>query len=172
MKTDDMQNGPRFHLGYLLNQTAMEIRERTAAVLESTGIHPRQFGLLVQIDAHGPMTQRELGRRHGVDRTTMVALLDHLEKHGMVERRTDPTDRRCNLIHLTEQGTRALRDLGRDVDAVEDEFMKRLDPGEGEELRRLLGKLLAGVREPDSNDGETDTTVSGASDAETAATGA
>ncbi|WP_242432580.1 MarR family winged helix-turn-helix transcriptional regulator [Streptomyces sp. Root1310] len=42
--------------------------------------------------------------RLGVDRTTVAALVDGLEDHGLVERRRSPRDRRRNTVRLTAAG--------------------------------------------------------------------
>ncbi|RMF19937.1 MAG: MarR family transcriptional regulator [Deltaproteobacteria bacterium] len=51
----------------------------------------------------------ELGRRAGLEPSTMTGLLDRMEADGLIERRPDPNDRRALTIHLTEEG-RALRE--------------------------------------------------------------
>ena len=38
----------------------------------------------------------------------MVALVDHLEGRGLVERRPHPTDRRSRTLHMTSAGTEML----------------------------------------------------------------
>lgn len=49
----------------------------------------------------------ELAGRLGVDRTTMVALIDGLERKGLVERRRSARDRRRNVVLLTAEGNGA-----------------------------------------------------------------
>jgi DNA-binding MarR family transcriptional regulator len=44
----------------------------------------------------------------GVDRTTMVTLIDDLETKGLVERRPDSKDRRKNVVVLTDAGRTTL----------------------------------------------------------------
>ncbi|WP_232050294.1 MarR family winged helix-turn-helix transcriptional regulator [Actinoplanes sp. OR16] len=49
-------------------------------------------------------SQLQVAQTLGIDRTTMVALLDVLERKGIITRRTDPADRRRNVVEHTEHG--------------------------------------------------------------------
>ena len=42
----------------------------------------------------------------------MTSLIDRLEKHGHLERRPNPEDRRSVLLHLTPSGTAVAREVG------------------------------------------------------------
>ncbi|MEV7981873.1 MarR family transcriptional regulator [Streptomyces sp. NPDC086519] len=53
-----------------------------------------------------PLSQTDVPGRPGVDRTTTVALLDGLERRGLVERRRGPRDRRRDIVELTDAGRR------------------------------------------------------------------
>jgi len=46
--------------------------------------------VLTLIESEGPASQQRLADRVGVDRTTMVALVDALEEKGLVNRLRDP----------------------------------------------------------------------------------
>jgi len=54
--------------------------------------------------AVGPISRHELGEQLGIDRTTMVELIDDLEGQGVVVRRRNAADRRSYSIQLTPQG--------------------------------------------------------------------
>ncbi|MEA1013719.1 MarR family winged helix-turn-helix transcriptional regulator [Sphingosinicella sp. LY1275] len=56
----------------------------------------------------------------GVDRAAMVRSVDQLESLGLVERRTDPDDRRGRKLHLTDQG----RSLAKKLDVVASNIRK------------------------------------------------
>ncbi|MGH2871945.1 MAG: MarR family transcriptional regulator, partial [Solirubrobacteraceae bacterium] len=77
-----------------------------------------------------------------VDRTTMVALVDALERAGMVARRHDPADRRGRRVTLTRAGADALRAAHDAVASVEEEFLAPLTEAEQRQFRRLLAKLV------------------------------
>lgn len=71
-----------------------------------------------------------------------MPLLDRLARRGLLTRHPDQADRRRRLLRLTAEGTRFADRLTERADAVNDHFLRRLDPaaraGFVEDLRRLL----------------------------------
>ncbi|GIE78681.1 hypothetical protein Aph02nite_46310 [Actinoplanes philippinensis] len=100
------------------------------------------FAVLAALEEYGDLSQAELGRRLGLDRNNVNGIVTRLEEHGHLERRTDPVDRRRNIVAVTEAGSRHLHDLNERALAVQDELLAALDPGEREQLRALLSKVL------------------------------
>ena len=64
--------------------------------------------VLVLLERDQPRTQVELGQRAGVDKTTLMAVLDRMEGQGLVERTLDPNNRRVRIPVATAKG-RALQ---------------------------------------------------------------
>src|SRR3954452_2637309 len=95
-------------LGPLLGRAHEAHRVLSVAALAPLGLSPKAFGALTVLDAEGPLSQRRLGERQGIDRTTAVSVVDDLERQGAVERRRDPDDRRAYSLHLTARGRRLL----------------------------------------------------------------
>jgi DNA-binding MarR family transcriptional regulator len=88
------------------------------------------------------MSQQELGHVLRIDRTTMVAVIDHLERLGAVRRAVDPVDRRSHQVQLTVQGTAALNRARQLVTAADDELVQGLLAREREQLIDLLQRLV------------------------------
>jgi DNA-binding MarR family transcriptional regulator len=88
-------------MGYLLKHAQLRMAELNAAALAPFGITGRELAVLLAIDSQAPLSQQEAAGRLGVDRTTMVALIDELEGKQLVQRRQDPADRRRNVVALT-----------------------------------------------------------------------
>jgi DNA-binding MarR family transcriptional regulator len=65
--------------------------------------------VLSVLRADHPLSQQEVAEQLGVDRTTMVALVDALESKGLVERHRNAADRRKNIVQLTSAGRRCRR---------------------------------------------------------------
>ena len=82
-------------LGPLLGRAHEAHRVLAQRALASFGLSPKGFGALAVLAAEGPLSQQRLAARQGIDRTTMVAVVDELERVGAVERRRDPDDRRA-----------------------------------------------------------------------------
>jgi DNA-binding MarR family transcriptional regulator len=133
-------------LGYLLKHAQQRLLHAAQPVMAEYGIDGRELAVLTVLAADYPLSQHEAAGRLGVDRTTMVALVDELEAKGLVERHRSPHDRRKNIVQLTESGEHCLDGAGRARDEVERDFLAPL----GDELRNQFLRalqILAGVRE-------------------------
>jgi len=127
--------------GYLLAFIAQRATERFERALAPEGVKARHAAVLALIDADGPMSQRELGRRLGIDKTPMVGLIDDLERLGYANRRRDSDDRRVQTIHLTPSGRRV---LVRAIEFGEIENARTfgvLDDDEREQMHALLQRV-------------------------------
>jgi DNA-binding MarR family transcriptional regulator len=125
-------------LGYLLKHAQLRLAELTAAALAPLGISGRQCAVLIAIDSRVPLSQQEVAGRLGVDRTTMVALIDELEDQGLVQRRRDPDDRRKNVVALTEVGAATLRQATQVSDGAERRFLGSLSDEQTAQLKVVL----------------------------------
>jgi DNA-binding MarR family transcriptional regulator len=129
-------------LGYLLKHVQSRFSEIASAEFAPLGISGREAAVLRAIDAQPPEAQGDIARRMGVDRTTMVTLVDELEAKGLVRRRQDPDDRRRNVVELTDTGTSAVSRAEEATERAEREFMRPLADAEAERFRRSLRALL------------------------------
>jgi DNA-binding MarR family transcriptional regulator len=115
---------------------------RIAEALATLGLTPALFGLLNVLAAREGAMQQELGAAMGIDPSTMVALIDELERAGLAKRKPHPTDRRARAIAITPKGRRTL-ERGRKMAAqVEDEVLRGLSAGERRDLLALLRRAL------------------------------
>jgi DNA-binding MarR family transcriptional regulator len=86
------------------------------------------------------LKQVELAERLDMEPITLCRIVDRLEEAGLVERKTDPTDRRAWLLELTAKAdpvVKQLRGLARDIAG---EAMNGI---EQQELRVLQGRLAS-----------------------------
>ncbi|GHI35797.1 MarR family winged helix-turn-helix transcriptional regulator [Streptomyces violascens] len=79
-----------------------------AARIEAHELKPKHVGLMVVLDAGRASSQLEIAGVMGVAPSLVVALADHLEKLGAVQRVRDPADRRRQTLTLTEHGRELL----------------------------------------------------------------
>jgi MarR family transcriptional regulator, temperature-dependent positive regulator of motility len=115
---------------------------RTADVLGSVGLTPALFALLNVIGARSGAIQQELGSALGIDRSTMVSLIDQLESAGLATRRPSARDRRAREIAITPKGRRLLQRARRIISETEDEVLAGLTAEERSELLSLLRRAL------------------------------
>jgi DNA-binding MarR family transcriptional regulator len=111
-------------------------------MLAPMGLNARQAGILTMVTELEPMTQRVLGDALGIDRTTMVALLDDLEEKGHVTRQRHPRDRRAFLVQPTNSGRRAQAAAVRILDEQQSRFLAPLTSAERGQLADLIKRLL------------------------------
>jgi MarR family transcriptional regulator for hemolysin len=128
--------------GQLLFRLWRASHVRTADALESLGLTPALFALLNVIGAREGAIQQELGSALGIDRSTMVSLIDQLESAGLAKRRPSATDRRAREIAITPKGRRLLHRARRMISATEDEVLAGLTAEQRSELMRLLRRAL------------------------------
>ena len=138
---DDLDPGPLPGLlGYQLRLAQLAVFrdfERSAGDL---GVSPGRFGLLALVEANPGVSQSRLAHAVGLDRSTMVAVLDQLEDRALVERRAGP-DRRTNGLWLTREGKRLVAQLKRRITEHEARIAGRLTPAERATLFSLLRRL-------------------------------
>jgi len=125
-------------LGYLLKHAQLRLAELTASAMAPFGITGRQLAVLIAIDSQAPLSQQEVARRLGVDRTTMVLLIDELENKRLAQRRQDPGDRRKNAVALTDTGRTTLQAAASASAEAERLFLGSLSGHEASQLRQAL----------------------------------
>ena len=115
---------------------------RVAEALGTIGLTPALFGVLNLISARDGAIQQELGSEMGIDPSTMVSLIDQLEKAGLARRRPDPRDRRARQVSITAKGRRQLERARSLALEAEDEVLGGLSASERRELLRLLRRAF------------------------------
>jgi DNA-binding MarR family transcriptional regulator len=127
-------------LCWLLSRASHGFTTELTAALEEVGISPRAHAVLVTAMT-GDLTQGEIARRVGLDKTTMVVTIDELEGSGLAERRPSDQDRRARVIAVTEAGQRKVKQADKVLDRVRDDVLGVLDPDERQVFLKALGRL-------------------------------
>lgn len=127
-------------LGYQLRLAQLAIFRDFERHVGTLGVSPGRVGVLALIAANPGVTQSELARAVGLDRSTMVPLLDGFERRGVLERHRG-ADRRTNGLWLTPSGKRLLSEITERIGAHEKRIAARLSRAERARLMTLLKKL-------------------------------
>jgi DNA-binding MarR family transcriptional regulator len=135
--------GAPHRLGYLLKHAELRYGQLTSAELEPLGISPREWVVLNCLDDQPGLSQREVADLLGVDRTTMVALVDELQAKGCVKRRPQPDDRRKNTVGLTRKGRDVRQRAARLIDDCERRFLAVLSEADVALLKNALAAVIA-----------------------------
>jgi len=128
-------------LGYHLRRAQLAVFADFARSMTGIDLTPGQFGVLVRIAANPGLTQSALGRAVGIERSTVVSVIDRLEKRGLVIRGEAIGDRRANALALSAEGQKLLRDATRRVRMHERRIARGLTPAEAKSLIALLQKV-------------------------------
>jgi DNA-binding MarR family transcriptional regulator len=128
-------------VAFLLSRLGYEVSRDLGQALAGIGLEVRQFGLLRLLADQQGHSQRALGAMMQITPNRMVALIDDLERKGLIERRPHPEDRRAYAVTLTEAGSTALEQAFQAAFGVEAHTCAPLEAGEREQLLGLLRKL-------------------------------
>jgi MarR family transcriptional regulator for hemolysin len=91
------------------NSVGMAIKNASKSLERAIDVELRgQFGLssgqwkvIIALSIQNGLSQKDLAERIFLDGTTLVPIIDVMEQKGLVERKTDPKDRRNNNVFLT-----------------------------------------------------------------------
>jgi DNA-binding MarR family transcriptional regulator len=104
-----------------------------------------RFDLLASLDRQDGQTLASLSRSLLVTAGNLTGLVDRAARDRLVVKRSDARDRRVSRVYLTRRGKALVGALlPRHARAVQ-RTLAPLAPSEQGELRRLLGKLRAGL---------------------------
>lgn len=131
-----------------MNQAAVQASRLVTEGFAGAGARRYHYSLLAALSEFGPSSQATLGRHTGIDRSDVVAMLNELAEQGMVERTMDPTNRRRNIVTITQAGTAHLNRLDRVLADVQDRFLAPLSRTERDQLVALLGRVTTHHRAP------------------------
>jgi DNA-binding MarR family transcriptional regulator len=135
----------RLEPGMLAGLIGYRLRLAQQTVFRDFALHvselsPGRAGILMLVDANPGVTQSRLARAVGLDRSTMVGVVDALEARGLLERRRGK-DRRTNGLWLTRAGRSLLVRLRARIELHENRIAAGLTAPERSQLISLLGKL-------------------------------
>lgn len=128
--------------GLLLQMAHRAANDRLAAVLRPLGMDVRHFGIL-QFLSRGGLTQRQLIDLVGVDKSTLVRIIDQLEDQQLAQRTRDPRDRRAFQVTITDRG----RDHLAAADTAAAELGEQLFGWLNSQQRRQLHQTLQQIIE-------------------------
>jgi MarR family transcriptional regulator, lower aerobic nicotinate degradation pathway regulator len=127
---------------WLTGELARRAQRLVGEALAQEGARRQHFTVLTSLAEQGAASQAALGRALWIDRSDLHAILNELERDGLIARIRDEQDRRRNLVTLTPSGTAALKRLDKRVDAAQSALLKPLSATDRRELVRLLEQLV------------------------------
>jgi len=118
------------------------MRSATSEQAEKHGLQLRDYIVLSALDKTPNLTQVELGKALGLDKTTLMGQLDRLERMGLVVRRNDPRDRRARIPEITEAGNALRAKVASACDNVEAAAVNSFSQDQAQVFRRMLVEII------------------------------
>lgn len=139
------------HVSGRIVRLATLLAQAYGQALSPVGIDIGGYGVLAALRRAGApyeLTPTDLTRHRLMTSGGMTALIDRLERRGLVSRSPNPKDRRGSLIRLTDEG-RAVVDRAMELhEQAEHRQIDALDDDERRQLTALLRKLLLAIDRP------------------------
>ncbi len=135
-------------IGYNLKRAYVIVRGDFRATMGEDGMSPRVFSALSFVVDMPDITQSELARRLGIERSGLVAIVDDLEGRGYLRRTAVPGDRRVQALRPTQVGVEAFAEAIAQAEAHEARLLQVMS----EDEKAQLLALLRAIREPGEAD--------------------
>jgi DNA-binding MarR family transcriptional regulator len=130
------------YFGYCFYKAALILRERLADKIYEFGLVPSHLGILRLLKELGAHSQNQLADQLGIDKATMVKLIDQLEAEKLILRAQDGKDRRIWRISITPSGEKLLLKVSQIRRDTETEFLSTLTDAERKVLLKCIPQLL------------------------------
>ncbi len=128
------------HLLHRALQKALDIYAETAG---PTAVTQRQFAVLAAVAAREGLTQADLVRATGIDRSTLAELVARMLGKGLLDRERSNEDGRANTVSLTEKGRTALAEAEPRAHAADQAILKLIPSGKRGGFLAALRSLAA-----------------------------
>lgn len=129
------------HLGWALATVMRDYQKQVEAALVGLPGGGRAFLVMSVVKSEACQSQIAIAERISLDKTTLTYLLDGLEHEDLIQRVSDPNDRRSRHIKLTPKGLEALAGFTQAVDRVEQGMLARLGADEAARFKTSLTKV-------------------------------
>ena len=141
----DVLGGSATHLLHRALQIALDYH---AAATGADGLTQRQFAVLAAAGAAEGLTQSDLVRATGIDRSTLADLVARMIRKGLLERERSATDARANSVRLSEAGRMALAEGAGPAADADARFLALLSPKKRESFVKMLAAVADAAAEP------------------------
>ena len=128
------------HLLHRVLQIALDIYNDTAG---EGALTQRQYAVLMALDGTEGLSQTDLVKVTGIDRSTLADLVARMISKELLVRERSATDARANLVQLAPAGKTALDDMQPRVLAADEKILSLLSPPKRDSFVKLLRKITA-----------------------------
>ena len=133
---------------FMLSSLGFTVSRRFHEVLGPLELEPGEFALMRAVSASDGEPQNALAERLHISPSWMVAIVDELERRGLLERKPHARDRRVRNLHLTAAGKKLLKQAERRAEQFDRQVSDPLTDPELQQLLDLLQRVAAGLDLP------------------------
>jgi len=128
------------HLLHRVLQIALDIYNAEAG---EGALTQRQYAVLKALQGTEGLSQTDLVRLTGIDRSTLADLVARMLTKNLLKRERSVTDARANLVQIAEAGQAALDEMEPRVLAADEKILALLSPPKRDSFVKLLRKIAA-----------------------------
>ena len=134
-------------IGVFLNLVHNRTKQYISNIFQENGfnITPEQFLVMDALWNEGTMSQQQIAHTIMKDKNSVVKLIDGLEKKNLVKRVADKTDRRLNLIEVTQYSLEISNELKDIAIKAIDQIIKDIPQEEMFIFIKVLGKMAGNI---------------------------
>lgn len=132
-----------FELSGLFMQMHARRRHYISSLLKDEDLHMGQLPILVYVIEHSGGTQQDIAETLNITAASVATSCKRMEQAGLLERRVDEQNRRCNRLYATAHGEEVALRTKRMFDEVDCRMYDALDQNEREVLIGMLQKIIA-----------------------------
>ncbi|NLN87385.1 MAG: MarR family transcriptional regulator [Syntrophomonadaceae bacterium] len=126
---------------FILTKAQRHVNQLFKAELAPFGITPGQYAILKCLWDENAQTAKKIAERLHLDSSTITGLLDRMEHKGLIEKQSDPKDRRALQVILTELGQNLEGPVSKAILEANRKALLVLDDRQGEDLKSKLEQI-------------------------------
>ncbi len=130
------------HPGILLKKAARLFEQVANKKLDTLGVTHAQTVILIRLWERDGQKQMELANSAGLDQSTVVRLLDRMERDELIKRIRNKDDRRVFNFHLTTKAKKVCQKLEVHSHAITEIAHQSLSKKDIEKLTRLMSTIV------------------------------
>ncbi len=139
-------------LSFLIHDVSRMRRNAFDQIMKPLGVTRAQWWVLAHLSRHDGMMQTQLADVLDVGKASLGTLIERLDQAGMIERTSDPTDKRAKRVFLTRAAHQLVRRMTSEEDRFNHQILAKLSSGDRDELIRLLIDVKASLSAMDASE--------------------
>lgn len=133
-------------IGRLIYYMAQDLGKFAEKILKPFDLTLEQLHIIKILPDKNGITQKEIGTAVNKTPANITRLLDRLEEKKLVERRSDPNDRRATLVFITKTGKSTVENVTETFNSFSSQFLQGVSDQEKETIRTAFAKITTNLQ--------------------------